>query len=52
MAFLDVVLWIACWQVCSLGFWLWAFVSLPLESATLAFNASWFGAMKLGSQTP
>lgn len=41
---LDPTPWIACWQACTLTFWCWAFLRLPLPHATLAFNASWFGA--------
>ena len=41
---LDPVPWKAAWQVLILCFWCWAFLCLPLQSATLAFNTTWFGA--------
>ena len=44
VALLDPVPWKACWQACMMGFWCWAFLCLRLESATLAFNTTWFGA--------
>ena len=41
---LDPVPWIACSQFAIILFWLWSFQTLPLASAILAFNTSWFGA--------
>ena len=44
MGLLDPIFWKACWQSGMMAFWCWSFVQLSFESATLAFNATWFGA--------
>lgn len=42
--FLDPLLWIATWQCSMIALWLYWFSRLPLESATLLFNTTWFGS--------
>lgn len=44
LGFLDARPLTACWQMVNIAGWAWALAALPLETAALVINCSWYGA--------